>query len=396
MLATVTVSVARAAPSDEAARLVFLLQYIGTDYPGAVEDGAVVNEFEYREMMDFAAAASEKLERLRPDLPPAVADRAVETVRVLARDVRERADPERVRASTEAIIPALVDAFDLKPVPRAVPDPARARALYRENCALCHGERGGGDGPRAAQLEPPPVAFTDRERMDRVAPYVFYNAITFGIDGTSMASFAEAFGDQERWDLAFFLWSFVAPDHDPRAAVGEMPLRDLATLSAEELAARIVNRPASDRAADGREEAILLVASLRARPRPVTDHAERLARVRRQLHQGIALMDGGELEEAAEVVTTAYLTDFEPLEPTLDRLDTSVRQRFEAGLVELRQALRRGDGRGAREVADRLLGTVRSAEDLFQERRPLSTTVFLVGFAVILVGGLALMIRRRA
>ena len=40
-----------------ASELVFLLQYIGSDYGVAVRDGRVVDEFEYVEMRDFSARA---------------------------------------------------------------------------------------------------------------------------------------------------------------------------------------------------------------------------------------------------------------------------------------------------------------------------------------------------
>ncbi|MDA1266149.1 MAG: hypothetical protein O2816_13795, partial [Planctomycetota bacterium] len=36
----------------------------------------------------------------------------------------------------------------------------RARGLYRDHCALCHGDRGEGDGPAAALLHPPARDFT--------------------------------------------------------------------------------------------------------------------------------------------------------------------------------------------------------------------------------------------
>lgn len=43
------------------------------------------------------------------------------------------------------------------------PQPAQevsGRALYAENCAVCHGDGGRGDGPAAAGMTPPPVDLT--------------------------------------------------------------------------------------------------------------------------------------------------------------------------------------------------------------------------------------------
>lgn len=36
-----------------------------------------------------------------------------------------------------------------------------AKPLYAQQCAMCHGDAGGGDGVAAAALDPKPTAFTD-------------------------------------------------------------------------------------------------------------------------------------------------------------------------------------------------------------------------------------------
>lgn len=41
----------------------------------------------------------------------------------------------------------------------------RGRALYKTNCAPCHGETGKGDGPAAGVLKPPPRDHTDKAYM---------------------------------------------------------------------------------------------------------------------------------------------------------------------------------------------------------------------------------------
>ena len=44
-------------------------------------------------------------------------------------------------------------------MPRTEPE-VSGRALYAENCAVCHGDGGRGDGPAAAGLTPPPTDLT--------------------------------------------------------------------------------------------------------------------------------------------------------------------------------------------------------------------------------------------
>ncbi|MGH7822460.1 MAG: c-type cytochrome, partial [Candidatus Binatia bacterium] len=360
--------------------------------------GKVVNDLEYREMVDFSASAEEQLARVREGLSPEAAASAAAALSELRRRIDRKGPSEAIREQTGRVIPLLIDAFALKPVPRQIPDTERAAALYRESCATCHGERGGGDGPQAGELEPPPAAFTDRERMRSAAPYVFYNAITFGIDGTAMASFRQALEEQERWDLAFHLWRFVAPETAPEAAEVSLSLRDLATRSTEELVPEVLRRSREAGVDLGPSGASDVVASLRAHPKPVSDHEERLSRVREELLRSVRMLEDGSLDEAAELVTSAYLEDFEPLEPAIDRFDARVRQRFERGLIEFRKALRAREAARARAVAGELLETVSVAERIFQDTSPgggLGTVLVLASLGALLVGGMIVMTLRR-
>jgi high-affinity iron transporter len=378
--------------SEDAGRIVFLLQYVGADYATAVVEGRVVDEAEYLENREFASQIAELFERLRPSIPVAEAQGIEREVRRIVELVGTLGEPKLVRESAESAIPKLVEAFALRAFPRQRPDPARARALYAENCTPCHGAAGGGDGPRARELDPPPARFTDRARMSSAAPYVFYNAITFGVANTGMASFADAFSDQDRWNLAFYLWTFASESGSPLSVPPVvLSLRDLATRSSKELAPEITRQAAAFGRPLDSEAAELRVAELRAHPPPLTDAQERLARVRQDLAQSVSLAQSGELEQAVDLVTTSYLSEFEPLEPELDRRDTRVRQRFERGLVAFRSALRRADQAAALATAKELEATVDRAAAVLDGRgeglgsRGVTLTFFGVGAAAAVV-----------
>lgn len=77
------------------------------------------------------------------------------------------------------------------------------RALYRENCMACHGERGRGDGPSAVGLDPRPADLvlhvpqhTDGE--------LFY-MISRGMPNSAMPAWRSLLTERERWDIVHYL-----------------------------------------------------------------------------------------------------------------------------------------------------------------------------------------------
>lgn len=392
-------AVASATTTGDAEQVVFLLQYIGTDYGLAVKDGKVIDEAEYGENSEFTNLVAERIGELARELPPERAAALTKAVADLRRLVGSRADPAAVRESTEGIIPILIEVFGLQPFPGKLPDTARGADLYRENCAICHGERGQGDGPRARELDPPPAKFTDPDRMNGSAPYVFYNAITLGVANTGMASFRDALSEAERWDVAFYLWDFAPrPREEGKPPPFTVSLRDLATKPATELLPAIVPRSRAAGTELDPATAKQWIAELRAHPRKLSSAEERLARVRQDLASSMASVRRGKLDVAADLVTMSYLNDFEPLEPEINSLDPSVRQRFERGLIEFRAALRRNDPESAAHVAGELEDTVGRAEDLLRTASSpsgASLTLALLGAALVSVAGVGLIVARR-
>jgi len=88
------------------------------------------------------------------------------------------------------------------------PPNAVAQELYAKNCAACHGETGGGDGPAADTTVEKPVAFADAVYMFERRSDVFYAKIRRGGMGTDMPNFGTIFTPEETWALVDYLWSF--------------------------------------------------------------------------------------------------------------------------------------------------------------------------------------------
>ncbi|MDL1901496.1 c-type cytochrome [Anaerolineae bacterium CFX9] len=83
---------------------------------------------------------------------------------------------------------------------------ARGRELYAQHCAECHGERGAGDGPRAAELAGSPGDLTDAAEMSVLSDQVIYNIISegVGLPDEAMPGFHDVLNEDERRDLAKF------------------------------------------------------------------------------------------------------------------------------------------------------------------------------------------------
>jgi mono/diheme cytochrome c family protein len=76
----------------------------------------------------------------------------------------------------------------------------RGAALFHESCALCHGERGDGRGPRREGLTTSPRDFTKPEWRTSTSPRRVFFAIREGLHGTAMPSW-KALSEQDSWAL---------------------------------------------------------------------------------------------------------------------------------------------------------------------------------------------------
>jgi mono/diheme cytochrome c family protein len=56
----------------------------------------------------------------------------------------------------------------------------KGRAIYKANCAPCHGESGRGDGPGAGVMKPPPRDHTDRAYMSTLTDEELAKVIQMG------------------------------------------------------------------------------------------------------------------------------------------------------------------------------------------------------------------------
>jgi high-affinity iron transporter len=317
----------------DAQRLVSVVDYIAGDYAMAVHDGVVVSPAEYEEQITFAADAHRLAARLLGDRA-APADALLARLAEVDARVKARAPAPAVAEACRAAREEVVSRFGLQTTPTDRPSLAKAEELYALSCAPCHGPRGDADTERARTLNPRPASFRDPERLVDLSPYRVYNALTFGVPGTGMASF-DTLSPSERWSLAFYVFRLGHEGAPARGPVA-MPLADLATRSDRELLAALRQdghpEPAQGMVWARRE------AAFREPPAGVG-----LDRTRRMVRAALQAAREQRPQEADRLVLDAYLQGFEPLEPRLRARDARGTLEVETAFRDLRTALLRGD-----------------------------------------------------
>jgi cytochrome c oxidase subunit 2 len=89
---------------------------------------------------------------------------------------------------------------------------ATGEALYAKNCAACHGETGGGDGPGGRYMEERPTDFTDARTTAGGSSQIYYAKIRRGGMGTGMPYWGTIFTEEETWGIVDYLWTFLFRD----------------------------------------------------------------------------------------------------------------------------------------------------------------------------------------
>ena len=101
--------------------------------------------------------------------------------------------------------------FAGKTNPLAGPEAVAAgAALFRQNCATCHGPGADGHGPAADGLHPPPADFRNGPVLAQHSDaYLFYR-LTTGKPGTAMPSFHGVLDETARWQVIAYLRALPA------------------------------------------------------------------------------------------------------------------------------------------------------------------------------------------
>ncbi|HET8622689.1 MAG TPA: FTR1 family protein [Gemmatimonadales bacterium] len=313
-------------PIIAARRLAATAELAAQEYRIGVVGGRVVAAAEVEEARLFLGEAR----RSAADLPPAERDSAVSELERLVALVAATGSPDSLDAGVRQLTAKLAARLgvSLDDAPAVTPSLARGRAVYAERCASCHGDRGRGDGPGAAGLDPPPADLANAAALRDATPVDFYRRVTIGVVGTAMPAFERGLSADDRWAVA----AYATLLRLPRPA-GEVP----PSLRAFSATAGMSDPEVATALAATGDSSAARVAAVRSAPAGAADAGVVFARVRAQADSAGGLALAGRAGAAGGVAMDAYMT-FEQVERSLRARQPSLAAEVEASFAELRAA----------------------------------------------------------
>jgi high-affinity iron transporter len=259
-------------------------------------------------------------------------------------------------------------------LPTHAVDMAHGKSIYEQNCVLCHGVTGAGDGPAARTINPPPLPIGRSATMSGVAPALMYRIVSVGVQGTMMAGWASKLSPDDRWAVIAYVNSLRVSDTDRALGAALLKSRCASCESAsmpairafawqaersdsQMVAAILSDDPATGvkgGAALGTAAANQVVAALRAAPvvtptAPGAPVAPEIADPSVAARQVLRLVDDAltaarerRAEAAGDLAFDAYIA-FEPLESSARMRDPGLVADMERRFADFKGAVKAGN-----------------------------------------------------
>ncbi len=364
-------------------QLLQLIDYVGVDYSGAVENGQIVNPGEYAEMQDFSAGIQQQFQQLAEG---GVKTSLLADVKQLRQMIEDKADAKAVNKLSAQMRMKIIRGYNIVATPRKQPDLQHAAELYMQHCASCHGDNGFGDGAMGKGLEPAPTNFHDAERYSQRTTYSLFSTITQGVSGTAMRAFPEL-SDHERWSLAFYVGRMGVDAESLKAGEAlrsntkmTSPLADLKTFT--------VTTPGEAAMQDG-EQGAALMSYFRQYPEALFSKKSPLDFSIKKLDESLQAYKNNNKKQAYEYAVEAYLEGYELVENGLDALDPELRLTVENAMTGLRQEIR--SDKAVAEVSkeiERIKALLHEVKDTLASRTMSGGSAFAASAFILLREGL--------
>jgi len=354
-----------------------LIDYVAVDYDGAVDNGQIISEAEYEEMLDFAAGITIQLAAL-PDHEMKAG--LIGQGHSLGLLIANKETATKIRQLISDMRHSVINSYQVAVIPQSQPNLMQGALLYANQCASCHGASGAGDGPASVGMVPPPVNFTDKDRYRQRTLYGLYNTMTQGVEGTGMMAYRQL-TDEDRWSLAFYVGSLAIKTLDKDIEFNAHPLADIDKLT--------TITPHQAELLYG-EKGATVMATLRTYPELVYNKgSNKLEFAKNKLADVSTSYQNNNAEQAYQYAVSAYLDGFELVEHNINTLDSALKLEIESAMTGLRSKIRAGEPfeNIAKEIA-LINGKLDIASDLLSTKSLSAGATFTSAFFILLREGL--------
>lgn len=314
-----SISATATADTNQGGYIIHLLTYLASDYAGAVQNGKIVSQDEYQEMLEFSESIDNNVgklnidERLKNELKSQSA--------LIKEKVARHENQSEIAPICEAMKKTIIAKLNVEIAPLKYPSVSNGKIVYMSQCAKCHGDKGYGDGLEGKGLDPAPRNFHDTERMATLSAFNIYNTIKYGIEGTGMEAHPQL-DENQVWDASFYVLTLNIPNVKSPAKI-DLSLQETATLTNTEIDTKLGQNAHQ---------------SIR-RYEPISDEPT-INKAFGYLEEAKAALLISDFGGAEKLVTMAYLEGVEPFEKQLDKADPSLKLAIERNISDIRAQLK--------------------------------------------------------
>ena len=194
-------------------KIVMMMNIVNKEYHEGIAEGKIINAAEYEESQIFLEQAFGRYKTLvEGAATPEKKDELADQFSSLIQKIKAKEDPGVIHSEVNVINSGILRKFNIKlsQTPAEPVSLENGRILYMNNCKVCHGIQGKGDGPIASQLKPAPAILADPQLTgdEFSKPYDNFQIINVGIANTAMVGWADQFSEKELWDVTYFIRTF--------------------------------------------------------------------------------------------------------------------------------------------------------------------------------------------
>jgi high-affinity iron transporter len=198
---------------DRTKKIVMMLNIAAKEFEEGVKDGKVLIPPEYEESMVFIQQATNRFARISPEISDPKKIDVIENRFInLMNLVKDKVDSQVIWKKVNGINSELLTTFNIEinKIPITPVSLANGKRIFENNCAVCHGIKGNGDGPMARQFDPSPAVLSDPKLTGdkNTIAYDNFEVINVGIANTTMMGWAGVLTETQIWDVTYYLRTF--------------------------------------------------------------------------------------------------------------------------------------------------------------------------------------------